>query len=372
MTTHSIRFTITVALSICVPAATFAQQQPVFRTVVRKSGDDGVKSYRIPGLATSNKGTLLAVYDIRYNGGADLPADIDVGLQRSTDKGTTWQPMQKILDFDAKVPGSKGNGVGDPSILVDKKTGTLFVAALWSQGNHGWHGSGPGLKPEETGQFVLTKSTDDGLTWSPPINITSQVKQPEWRLCFQGPGNGISLKDGTLVFPAQFKGADNVPHSCFIASKDGGTTWKISPAAAPNQPPTSESCIVQTSDGSLLTSMRNESHAGQRVWARWEWKDDLMTGKWGQPWLAITDPTCMASMIQLPGDKLIFTNPNHPKNRQNLTARLSSDQGKTWTDGWSLEPGGAMYSALTALPDGQIGVLYESNGLTFARFSLKE
>ena len=52
----------------------------------------------------------------------------------------------------------------------------------------------PGLTPDETGQLVLAKSTDDGETWSPPINLTAQVKDPAWRLCFNGPGNGIQLQ----------------------------------------------------------------------------------------------------------------------------------------------------------------------------------
>lgn len=70
----------------------------VFRQVLRKPGDDGSKAYRIPGLATTTR-TLLAVFDVRYGGGADLPADIDVGLMRSTDDVEIWSPMQRIRDF---------------------------------------------------------------------------------------------------------------------------------------------------------------------------------------------------------------------------------------------------------------------------------
>ena len=58
------------------------------------------------------------------------------------------------------------DGIGDPSILTDRVTGTIWVAATWSHGNRSWFGSGPGLEPEETGQLMLVKSTDDGLTWS--------------------------------------------------------------------------------------------------------------------------------------------------------------------------------------------------------------
>ena len=345
----------------------------VFRMTLRKQGDDGVHTYRIPGLATTTKGTLIAVFDLRHKHGGDLPEDIDVGAMRSTDDGLTWSPVQRIIDFDAAVDGSRGNGVGDPAVLVDQRTGNIFVAALWSKGARAWNGSGPGLTPDETGQFVLVKSTDDGVTWSPPINITTQVKDPAWRLCFNGPGNGIQLRDGTLVFPAQFKGADNLPHSCFIASRDGGTTWKISPAAIPSSPPTSESAIVELADGSLLLTMRNESRAGVRAWARWEWRDDVMNGKWSEPWLTVTDPTCMASLIRHPHGELIFSNPNHTQRRVALTIRTSTDAGRTWSNGRLLDPSGSMYSSLTVMRDGRIGVLYESGdtaGLVFARFPL--
>jgi len=58
---------------------------------VRHAGDDGSASYRIPGLVTSKKGSLLGVYDVRYNSSVDLQEYVDVGLSRSTDKGQTWE-----------------------------------------------------------------------------------------------------------------------------------------------------------------------------------------------------------------------------------------------------------------------------------------
>ncbi|MEO6755552.1 MAG: membrane dipeptidase, partial [Chthoniobacteraceae bacterium] len=137
----------------------------IFRTTIRKQGDGGVHTYRIPGLATTPKGTLIAVFDIRHKNSGDLPGDIDVGMMRSTDDGATWSAMQAIMDYDAIVPGSHGNGVGDPAVLVDAKTGAIFVAALWSKGARAWNGSGPGMTPDETAQFVIVKSTDDGVTW---------------------------------------------------------------------------------------------------------------------------------------------------------------------------------------------------------------
>ena len=66
---------------------------------VRQHKQDGVHTSRIPGLATSTKGTLLAIYDARYESPRDLQGHMDICLNRSTDGGQTWQPMQVVLDM---------------------------------------------------------------------------------------------------------------------------------------------------------------------------------------------------------------------------------------------------------------------------------
>ena len=96
-------------------------------------------------------------------------------------------------------PAWRHDGIGDPSILVDRGTGTIWVAALWSHGDRVGMDP-PGLAPEETGQFMLVRSDDDGLTWSSPIDITTQCEGFGWSLMLQGPGKGITMADGTLVF----------------------------------------------------------------------------------------------------------------------------------------------------------------------------
>lgn len=102
---------------------------------VRHAGDDGAAAYRIPGLATSNKGTLLGVYDVRYNNSADLQEYVEIGLSRSTDGGQTWEKMRIPMAFGEYdgLPKAQ-NGVGDPAILVDKKTGTIWIVAAWTHG----------------------------------------------------------------------------------------------------------------------------------------------------------------------------------------------------------------------------------------------
>lgn len=72
------------------------------------------------------------MYDNRYEKSSDLQGHVDVGMSRSTDGGQTWEPMKAIMDmgtFGGKPQNE--NGIGDPAILIDKKTNTIWVAALW-------------------------------------------------------------------------------------------------------------------------------------------------------------------------------------------------------------------------------------------------
>lgn len=184
---------------------------------VRHAGDDHSAAYRIPGLVTTNNGTLLGVYDVRYNSSVDLQEHVDVGLSRSTDGGKTWEKMRLPLAFGEMggLPSAQ-NGVGDPSILVDTKTNNVWIVAAWIHGmgnQRAWWSSHPGLDLNHTAQLVLAKSTDDGKSWSAPINITEQVKDPTWYFLLQGPGRGITMEDGTLVFPIQFIDSTRVPNA---------------------------------------------------------------------------------------------------------------------------------------------------------------
>ena len=347
-------------------------------TPLRDFGDDGVHSYRIPGLVTSTKGTLLAVYDIRRNTSRDLQGDIDVGLSRSTDGGKSWEPMKVIMDMGeyGGLPQDQ-NGIGDPAILVDHETGHIWVAALWLNGKPGemaWNSSRPGMSPSETGQFVLVKSEDDGQSWSEPIIITDQIKNPEWNLFFNGPGKGITMKDGTLVFPAQFKDKDQMPHSTIIYSKDKGKTWKVGSGAKSN---TTEAQVVELQDGSLMLNMRDNRGGSRSI---------SITSDLGKTWTehatsrsALPEPVCMASIIDNPfhAGMLLFSNPATEKGRHHITIKASLNDGDSWPEDLKVlldEGTGWGYSCLTMINDKEVGILYESSvaNMTFQIIPLSE
>ncbi len=331
---------------------------------LRKAGDDGVNTYRIPGMVTTDKGTLLAVYDVRYNNSKDLPENIDVGLSRSTDGGKTWEPMKVMMDMGAP---HENNGVGDPTILFDPVTKKIWVAALWSKGNRSIAGSEPGLSPDITGQFVVVSSDDDGRTWSQPYSITSQIKDPKWHLYFQGPGSGIAMQNGTLVFPSQYwdeSKKPGIPHAAIVYSEDHGKTWKSGTGAKYN---TTESQVVETTPGTLMLNMRDNAGKFRSV---------ATTTDMGKTWtahptsrVALPDPVCMGSIIKakvnLNGtmkDVLFFSNPNSSSDRNNITIKASLDLGETWLPANQVlidERSCYGYSTLTKIDDNTIGLLYE-------------
>lgn len=361
-----------------------------FGISVRVKKQDNVDCYRIPGLTTTNKGTLIAVYDNRYNNCKDLQEDIDVGMSRSTDGGQTWEPMKVIMDMKQWGGVSQElNGIGDPAVLVDKKTGTIWVAALWLHGHTknqmAWWASKPGMTPQQTGQLMLVNSTDDGVTWSDPVNITLQTKNPEWYLFFNGPGSGISLQDGTIMFAAQYKDDKQVPHSTLIYSKDHGKTWHTGTGAKSH---TTEAQVVQLSNGNIMLNMRDDrNRTNYELSDQYHGRSVAVTSDLGQTWnehsssrVALVEPNCMASIIAYKDKQgkqyLFFSNPADARKRINMTLKVSDDEGLTWdklpqVPFYSDECFG--YSCLSLIDNKYIGILYEGAGdLYFQKIPISE
>lgn len=376
---------------------------------LRQHWQDNVHTYRIPGLTTTKKGTLLAVYDVRKASSRDLQGDIDIGLSRSEDGGNTWEPMRIAMDM--KTWGGlpeKFNGVSDANILADEKTGNVFIAALWMHGvldssgkwitglsesstdwNHQWRnkGSQSGFDIKQTAQFLIVKSMDDGKTWSEPINLTAICKQEEWWLWAPAPGHGITLTDGVLVFPTQGRDKTGRPFSNITYSKDSGMNWIATSAADTGS--TTESMAVQLTNEELMLNMRaNENgkekgmHNGRAI---------MITNDLGKTWTshstsrnALQEPVCMASIHKhfynengTRKSVLLFSNPDSKTNRNRLTIKLSFDDGKNWPkenqlllDEWE----GSGYSCITSIDENTIGILYESSmaNLVFQKIAIKD
>lgn len=365
---------------------------------LRQHLDDNVHTYRVPGLATTMNGTLLAIYDARRDRwpgtfNTDLQGNIDIGLSRSTDGGNTWEPMRIALDMGewGGLP-QKYNGVSDACILVDENTGNVFVAGLWMHGvldtagkwiegltnesnewEHQWRrkGSQPGYGVKQTSQYIISRSTDDGQTWEEPVNLTRMCKDEKWWLWAPAPGRGIAMEDGTLVFPTQGRDENGRAFSNITYSKDGGVTWKTSNPAFSG---TNECAVVQLADGSLMLNMRYRNPEPGKTGRAVSVTKDL-----GETWTehptsrnTLQEPVCMGSLYTheytVDGEKrsvLLFSNPNISENpRRKTTIKVSFDEGMTWPEKyWMLLDEGYNrgYSCLTSIDENTIGIIYEGS-----------
>ena len=354
---------------------------------LRRHNDDDVHTYRIPALTTSAQGTLLCVYDMRRRKGRDLQEDIDIGLSRSTDGGSSWEPVRVIMDMGeyGGLPQEQ-NGCSDPGIIVDQQTGEIFCFAVWMNGKPGKHqwrddGSEPGFEIGKSAQFLMVRSHDDGRTWSAPENMTRRLKREEWWLLAPSPQQGINLPDGTLVMPVEGRDGreDLRSFATLMVSHDHGTTWKIGKPAFSGG---NECQAVRLGDGSIMLNMRNDHERYRAV---------FVTKDLGETWdphesnrNTLIEPNCNGSLLRVDYEEhgemkhvLLFANPHTQKGRTHHTIQVSFDDGRTWPDSHHLlldEGRGAGYPSLTQIDEQHVGIVYEGSQshLVFEKFSLDE
>lgn len=369
-----------------------------------EAGKGDYALYRIPGLVVTAKGTVLAYCEARRTGKSDWDT-IDILLRRSTDGGKTWSPRVRIAD----VPGPKTK---NPVALAQKLANPEDVTYNNPVAFANRDGSVQFLFCLEYCRCFSIRSDDDGLTWSPPVEITATFDKfrPEydWKVLATGPGHGIQLKNGRLVVPVWLStGTGGHAHrpsvTSTIFSDDNGKTWQRGDIAVPNTDEwinPNETIVVQLADGRVMLNVRSESKSHRRLvtispdgatdWSKPRFDDTLL------------EPICMASIIRLTEmpasdkNRIVFANPHNlaradgkvadgkSRDRKNLSIKLSEDDGVTWPINKVLEPGMSAYSDLAVLPDGTILCLYERGRetdaaqkkptsyalLTLARFNL--
>jgi sialidase-1 len=339
------------------------------------SGEGGYDTYRIPSAVVTPQGTLLAFCEGRRKSASDT-GYIDLLLRRSSDGGRTWSEPQMVWD-DGE------NTCGNPCAVVDRGTGTVWLLLTWNSGRIHESRIAAGLG-EDSRRVFVTSSSDDGVTWAEPREITADVKDPEWSWYATGPGAGIQLERGEhrgrLVIPCDHKhpgeqGERYLSH--VIWSDDHGQTWELGGSSPRDQ--VNECEVVELEHGRLMLNMR--SYDPQRRARQVCFSDDggaTWTGQRTEE--VLVEPICQASLRRLrwPEDErpgvLLFSNPASADSRTRMTVRASYDDGETWEHARLLHEGGSAYSCLVALPEDAIGCLYEADGykrIVFARFDLE-
>lgn len=323
-----------------------------YQSLFTKNSKPGVACFRIPSLVTAPGGTLVAAIDERVSGCGDLKwnSSINIVIRRSEDEGKTWLPIQTVVDYP------EGQSASDPSMIVDKETGTIFLFFNFMDLN----------KEKDVYYLSVTMSADDGKTWSKPVDITSQIIPDTWHRDFKfiTSGRGIQTRSGKLLHTLV-----NLEKGLFVfGSNDHGKSWFLLPAPIK---PGDESKLVELNDGNWMINSRVNGagiryvHTSADEGKTWSTRADSM----------LVDPGCNAGILRYTSikdgadkNRLLFSNLNSKEERKNLTVRISYDEGKSWVQQKIIYAGSAAYSSLTVLPSGAIGLFFEKDDYQEAAF----
>ncbi|MFS8197469.1 exo-alpha-sialidase [Streptomyces sp. CWNU-52B] len=347
-----------------------------------------VASVRIPAMAVSNTGTIVAMADARVADSSDLGGtsnDIQVAMRRSGDGGATWTGAEIV-----QHAGTTTEGYGDVSLLVDRSVGAngkIYAFLTYSPApGIGFTGSSAGSNSADDATALHIRyiaSTDNGVTWSAPVDVNPQVKSKSWAGMFASSGHGIQLASGRLVQPIVYR-ENGVDHAADIYSDDHGVTWKAGTSAATG---VNESKAIQRGSGKVVQNLRSNSGGNRWYATATDNGAPDVASSFGTAWNSgIVDPGCNADEISYlsPTDVdsggrptttevALYSGNASGSSRDDLTVRVSEDDGVSWPHQVLIKPGAAGYSTMAVLGDGTIGNLYEigaTGGIVFSSFTL--
>lgn len=380
------RFYLSAFVLLITASALLAQTSPV---TVFESGKEGHKSYRIPAIVNLKDGTLLAFAEGRVNNAGDF-GDINIVLKRSTDDGKTWTAIQTVVDYDQLQAGNPAPVVDLTDPMYPK--GRVFLFYNTGNNHEGEVRKGKGLR-----EVWYKTSTDGGVTWSEAVNITTQVHRPkqpatnaaynfneDWRSYANTPGHAMQFSTGVYkgrIFVAAnhsagepLKQAEDYKAHGFYTD-DHGKTFQLSETVY--RVGGNEAMATQISGNRLMMNIRNQkgdvrarliaiSNDGGAKWDRVYFDNNL------------PDPVCQGSILTVGKKKgkqiVAFCNAADIKSRDNLTLRISYDDGFTWKKSILIDSTGkrdnAAYSDLVCISKKEIGILYEKDNYAKIIFTI--
>lgn len=331
--------------------------------------------YGWPTVARRRNGQLL----LAYSGGREghvCPFG-RVELMQSNDGGRTWLWPRVIMDsaIDDRDAGVVETAKG--SILVTTFTSLAYESILkraeknpsgdknaWPrppQRMVRWRAAHERLTEDERQSQLdvwMLRSTDGGVTWSVP-----------YRCLVNSPHGPIQLSDGRVLYAGKALWKDSPGHPKgrvgVCESTDDGQSWRwlaeISPRPGDSVEQYHELHAVEAADGRIVLQIRNHNRANAGETLQSESSDGGKTwsvphpiGVWGLP----------SHLLRLKDGRLLMTY-GHRRAPLGNQARVSTDQGKTWSEAMIISGDGTSsdlgYPSTVQLDDGSlVSVWYET------------
>jgi sialidase-1 len=390
---------------------------PFFVQPVFVNRTEGYACYRIPSIVRMGNDDLLAVCEGRLANCGDHDGVIRVVAKISQDNGLTWGPLFEIAR-NVVADGSE-HVAQNPSPVVDMldpahPQGKIVI--IYNKTEYGERKITEGLGVR---RVYTIESVDHGRTWINETDITAQVHKalnpaytavytdaaeryasPEdWRLNFPATGHAIQLRGGLdnkaatrgRLFVAAKVTIGDAPvtggQNCVYWSDDHGASWQIGGVASVRG--FDEAMAVELEDGSVMVNFRNNTGpGGAQVKLRgvmvhhFDADGHLLMSADHRDDAGLPDPAVQGSIHRYSWSddadlgsrsRILFSNPNSTVERENMTVRLSYDEGQTWPVSRVIDDSAGAYSDLTVTGDKRVGLLYErgnAGGIFFAGCTL--
>lgn len=284
-----------------------------------------------------------------------------VEMMRSRDGGKTWSFPRTIIDgpIDDRDSGCLETAKG--SLIVTTFTSLAYQTHVLDKGKHTddpkWMAAHHRLETDEARQAELgewaIRSTDGGTTWSERIHTI--VNSPH------GP---TQLSDGRLLYAGKELWEENKRIGVCV-SEDDGQTWEWLAEIPAREGDDShgsyhELHAIECASGKLIAQIRNHNAENKGETLQTEstdggktWSVPRSIGVWGLP----------SHLLRLKDDRLLMSY-GHRRKPFGNQARISEDEGKTWSEPILISGDGAGgdlgYPSTVQLDDGSlVTVWYE-------------
>lgn len=250
------------------------------------------------------------------------------------------------------------------NIFLNGKTGTNEMDAVTT--------FGAPLKAPKRNYVYMFRSSDNGKTWSDPVDITGDfLLKSDGTFIGVAPGVGLTTQDGRIIMPLYVDRKETVS----IYSVDNGETWHRM-TQQPYSCNIDEWQAVQAPDGNILGLGRQKKYGKTPLSVSFDngkhWDKAKPTSLYA--------PKCQKSIINI--GNYVFCSHASEKQRANgviTVGKFRKVKGKTvgidWYSETEINHGFFAYSCLAQIDDDYIGVLYEdqpSSHICFKKFKISD